>query len=408
MNKRLLILFDDDLARSWEPFTLTRPVGELLFGTMTLRARAEQVFGRECIGHIAPAHLAEFDEPGAAPVLESPPPPIGDRLYLLSRFVPDWPTSGSKVELTPGPLAGPDGSIVAWYAPDGAPGPSEDFFLELSATPTDSSRIAGVLLSRSWELVSRNAEQLTRDVEALHPHPMTPRLPTGAHHIGEHALVIDESAEIEPGTVFNTSSGPIWLDRSTSVRAFTRLAGPAYIGPGSSVLGGSIQAVSVGPVCKVRGELADSICLGYMNKQHDGHIGHAYLGRWVNLGAGTTNSDLKNNYGSIRIRTADGEVDTGELKLGSLIGDHVKTGIGLLLDTGTVIGAGSNLYGTTMPPKYVPPFSWGTGDQLVEFRLEKFLEVAERAMSRRQIELSQRMRAQLTRAWDEGRAGAGA
>ncbi|MEX0912377.1 MAG: hypothetical protein WD031_03025, partial [Gemmatimonadota bacterium] len=142
-------------------------------------------------------------------------------------------------------------------------------------------------------------------------------------------------------------------------------------------------------------------------KQHDGHMGHAYLGRWVNLGAETTNSDLKNNYGTIRVWTPDGERDTGEMKMGSLIGDHVKTGIGLLLNTGTVIGAGSNLYGAVMPPKYVPPFSWGTGSELAEYQLDKFLETAERAMGRRQVTLSPGVRAQLTRAWERGRSSAG-
>jgi hypothetical protein len=172
------------------------------------------------------------------------------------------------------------------------------------------------------------------------------------------------------------------------------------------LLGGPIEAISAGPVCRLRGELADTVCLGYVNKQHDGHIGHAYLGRWVNLGAETTNSDLKNNYGSIRIRLPQGEVDTGEIKLGSLLGDHVKTGIGLLLNTGTVIGAGSSLYGAAMPPKFVPPFSWGTGEEVVEYRLEKFLEVAERAMQRRAVALSPAMREQLRRAWVRGRSQA--
>src|SRR5690606_33965429 len=117
------------------------------------------------------------------------------------------------------------------------------------------------------------------------------------------ALFIDESATVEPGSAFVTTDGPIWVDRGAHVRAFTRLAGPAYDGPGATLLGGSFEAVSLGPVCRLGGELAESVCLGYVNKRHDGHIGHAYLGRWVNLGAETTNSDLKNNYGTVRMWT---------------------------------------------------------------------------------------------------------
>ena len=183
------------------------------------------------------------------------------------------------------------------------------------------------------------------------------------------------------------------------MRAHTRLEGPAFIGPDTTILGGVLSEVSIGPVCKVRGEVECSLILGYTNKAHDGFLGHAYLGRWVNLGALTTNSDLKNNYGPVRVGGADGPVETGLMKVGCFLGDHVKTGIGTLLNTGTVVGAGSNLFGGEMPPTYVPPFSWGNGTKLTEFRLERFLEVATQAMGRRGMELDAEMEALLRRAW---------
>jgi hypothetical protein len=127
----------------------------------------------------------------------------------------------------------------------------------------------------------------------------------------------------------------------------------------------------------------------------------------VNLGAETTNSDLKNNYSTIRLWTPDGEEDTGSIKMGCLLGDHVKTGIGLLLNTGTVVGAGSNLWGALLPPKYVPPFSWGSGSELTEYRLDRFLQVAERAMGRRGVQLSEATRAQLGKAWERSAAERG-
>ena len=166
------------------------------------------------------------------------------------------------------------------------------------------------------------------------------------------------------------------------------------------VLGGSLSEVTIGPVCKIRGEVESSVILGYTNKAHDGFLGHAYLGRWVNLGAFTTNSDLKNNYGPVRMGSPGGPVDTGLMKVGCFLGDHVKTGIGTLLNTGTVVGAGSNIFGGGMPPTYVPPFSWGSGDDLTEFRLDKFLEVASGAMGRRGMELDEDMEAVLRRAWE--------
>ncbi len=156
---------------------------------------------------------------------------------------------------------------------------------------------------------------------------------------------------------------------------------------------------SFGPVCLVRGEVAQSVFLGYVNKAHDGHIGHALLGRWVNLGAFTTNSDLKNNYRPVRVWTPEGDEETGLLKVGCFLGDHVKTGIGTVLNTGTVVGAGSNLFGGLMPPTVVPPFSWGMGPDLRDHRLGKFIETAERAMARRDQSLTDGVKRILREAW---------
>jgi UDP-N-acetylglucosamine diphosphorylase/glucosamine-1-phosphate N-acetyltransferase len=295
--------------------------------------------------------------------------------------------------------------VVGWFAPRGTPTPDESFFLEPSrlVERTGGVELGGRVLGRVWELMIGNAEQVAEDVAALFPDAPVPELPVGAHRFGEHALVLGEGVRVEPGVVFDLTAGPVWLDDGVQVKAFTRMAGPAYVGRGSIVLGGTLEKFSIGPVCRIRGEFAESVCLGWVNKAHDGHIGHAYLGAWVNLGAETTNSDLKNNYGAVRLWTPDGDADTGQMKIGCFLGDHVKTGIGLLLNTGTVVGAGSNLYGALLPPKYVPPFSWGTGEDLTAYRVEKFLEVAEMAMSRRSVALTGGMRRQLEAAWQRAR-----
>jgi UDP-N-acetylglucosamine diphosphorylase/glucosamine-1-phosphate N-acetyltransferase len=305
----------------------------------------------------------------------------------------------------PGPLLIGE-HVVGWYSPTASAAPVADFFLNpQTAGRAGAVELEGRVLENVWELMSATPDQIVADVAALFPGAVSAEPPAGAHRLGDYPLVLGEGARIEPGVVLDLGAGPVWLDEGATVRAFTRLAGPAYVGRGSTVLGGSLESCSIGPVCRIRGEFAESVCLGYVNKAHDGHIGHAYLGSWVNLGAETTNSDLKNNYGTVRLWTPTGEQDTGEIKMGCFLGDHVKTGIGLLLNTGTVVGAGSNIYGSVMPPRYVPPFSWGTGDDLSAYRQDKFLEVAERAMARRKVTLGEGARAQLHAAWSRGRIG---
>ena len=404
-----LILFDDAVSQAWEPFALTRPGGELRFGAFTFRARAEAVFRTRAVAHLAADHLVGFEEPGAPPVLRyADAPTEGNRIFLAARAVPGWASLDVWLERRGGAgvlLVGDE--VVGWYAPAGTAAPDEQFFLNPARVldRTGAVRLPGKTVRRVWELMSGNADQVKDDVAGLFSGAAQPRLPEGVHRLGDHELVLGDRVRIEPGVVFDTSAGPVWLDDDVQVRAFTRLAGPAYVGKKSIVLGGSLESVTIGDVCRIRGELAASVCLSYVNKAHDGHMGHAYLGAWVNLGAETTNSDLKNNYSTVRLWTPEGEEDTGEMKVGCFLGDHVKTGIGLLLNTGTVVGAGSNLFGAAMPPKYVPPFSWGTGEALEAFRADRFLEVAERAMSRRDVPLTEPLRRQLQAAWERARGG---
>jgi UDP-N-acetylglucosamine diphosphorylase/glucosamine-1-phosphate N-acetyltransferase len=394
MNDLQLILYDDAYARNWFPFTLTRPAGELLFGACTQRERAERIFGARCLGHLTDPALAGFDETEAAPILSaSEIDATAARLFLSSRAVPAWgarvPTQRTALRIGPEP--------VGFYCPPNSPSPVE---LELAATSAAPAyELAGCTLRNVWELISRNAQQITTDLEWPENQPWS-RVPDGTHVLGEPRLKLGKRVAIEPDVVLDFRNGPIHLDDDVEVRAFTRLAGPAYVSRRTSLLGGSLSAVSIGPRCKVHGEVEAVVMLGYSNKAHDGFLGHAYIGCWVNLGALTTNSDLKNNYGSIRMWTPQGEVDTGELKLGCLLGDHVKTAIGSMINTGTVVGPGSNLFGG-MPPKYVPAFSWGA--ELAEYEFEKFLATANTALHRRDMVLSPGQREMLRRAWERGR-----
>jgi UDP-N-acetylglucosamine diphosphorylase / glucose-1-phosphate thymidylyltransferase / UDP-N-acetylgalactosamine diphosphorylase / glucosamine-1-phosphate N-acetyltransferase / galactosamine-1-phosphate N-acetyltransferase len=406
----VLYLFDDDVARSWEPFSLTRPPGELLFGAFLLRERAERYWQSHCRGHLSTPGLVGFAEPGAPPVLDpaglSPGgpavPPEGDPRVFQSSRVALGPRAPVLPGATPATLI-LGGEVVGWIVPPGEPPPSPELLSNPKALPGSATlEVQGERLENVWDLMDRNARQLRDDIPRHFPGYAVEELP-GSYILGDGLLSVGAEVTVEPGCVFDVSGGPIRLSDGVVVRAHTRLEGPAFVGPGSVILGGVLSGVSTGPVCKIRGEVESSVILGYTNKAHDGFLGHAYLGRWVNLGAFTTNSDLKNNYGPVRVGTASGAVDTGLLKVGCFLGDHVKTGIGTVLNTGTTVGAGCNLFGGRMPPTYVPPFSWGAGTDLTEYRLEPFLEVAARSMARRGMELDEGMAGVLSRAWESTR-----
>jgi UDP-N-acetylglucosamine diphosphorylase/glucosamine-1-phosphate N-acetyltransferase len=386
-----LYLYDDAVARSLEPFALTRPFGEMRAGIALGRTRWERALDARAAGFIGAEHLRDFDEAGA-------PPAAGDvradSILANSRcLVPlGWSAHDADVWTC-------EGAIAAVRLAHGASAAE----LEGGARALESLRAAGTRVvdipgtwvEHVWELVTRLGVQLREDIDALGPHLACTR-PDGALVIGGGGVYVEDGAQVESQVVFDVTSGPVLVRRGAQVRAFTRLVGPCAVLENASVLGDRVSGCSIGEGSVVRGEISETVVLGHSNKGHDGFVGHSYLGRWVNLGAGTITSNLKNTYGSVQLWTPAGTRDTGASKLGSMIGDHAKTGIGTRLTTGTVIGAGANVFGSEMPPKYVPPFSWMEGARMTEFRLPKFLEIATRAMSRRSVTLSERGRRQLS------------
>jgi hypothetical protein len=391
-----LFLADDAVSRRWSPLVDVRPAGELLLGALTFRRRAERLLRLSVEGHLSTPELAGYEEPDAAPVIQ-PGDVASDRprLVLSARAILTRPV-GVTLPARSGPVS-VGGAPAGWLALAGDPLP--DGLGVGPLPPLEGAapvlELPGDTVEHLWELITRNAEQIRRDFATrLHDHhAFTADVPREATSLGfsPGRLRLGTGIVVEPGVVMDFRGGPIWLDDAVTLRAFTRLAGPAYVGRDSTLLGGSFEAVSIGPACKVRGEMEESVVLGHANKAHDGFLGHAYLGRWVNLGALTTNSDLKNNYGYVRMWTPDGPVDTGQMKLGCVLGDHVKTAIGTMVNTGTVAGVGANLFGG-MPPKYVPAFTWGAAADAGPYDIERFLDVAEKAMARRDIPLTEGMR----------------
>ncbi|MDQ2669972.1 MAG: hypothetical protein M3Y31_05010, partial [Gemmatimonadota bacterium] len=278
-----------------------------------------------------------------------------------------------------------DGRTVAWRLAAGERWSADDG--AGSAEPIEGLRLRG-----AFDLVTALEQLLPGDCAALLG--ASDPLPDGSLVFGDAARVALRGARPEPGVVYDVRNGPIILEEHVEVRYGTRLEGPLWVGPGTKLLGGHLRGSAFGPRCNVHGEVSTTVFVGYANKSHDGFVGHSVLGHWVNLGAGTTTSNLKNTYGEIRLEPAGDRIATGRMNLGTLFGDHAKTAIGTMLPTGAIVSAGANLFGAGAVPKLVAPFAWGNGGGE---RLDEagFLRIAERVMPRRDVTLTPERRAAL-------------
>lgn len=214
----------------------------------------------------------------------------------------------------------------------------------------------------------------------------------GVTLLNPYNIWIGEGAVLKPGVVVDASHGAVVIDEKAEIMSHSVITGPVYIGKNSVIKVGSkiYGGTSIGSVCKIGGEIEGSIIQAYSNKQHDGFLGHAYIGEWVNLGAGTNNSDLKNNYKSVSFYSyADkAKIDSGYQFLGSIIADHTKTGINCSLNTGVVIGTGCNLWGKDLISDFIPSFSWGEAGKLVSYDFDAFVHTTEAVKKRRNQNLS--------------------
>lgn len=244
-----------------------------------------------------------------------------------------------------------------------------------------------------WDLINNNESELKKDFTLL-MHDRTERVKgtvnDGAWLLEKSCIYIEEGALIKPGVVLDATNGPIYIDRNAVVYPNAVVEAGVYLGESSQIKSCAriYSNVSIGKVCKVGGEVEDTIILPYTNKQHSGFLGHAYLGSWVNLGADTNCSDLKNNYGSVKVYVNGEVVDSGSQFLGLIMGDHSKTAINTMFNTGTIVGYSCNIFGADFPPKYIPSFSWGGAEAVTTYDLARGIETAKRAMQRRQHEMT--------------------
>lgn len=256
---------------------------------------------------------------------------------------------------------------------------------------TEEIIFAGLPFPTSWEILARSDTLIVADWDLWNRNfrNFRPKRLLGVHIIGNAAdIFIGERAVVQPGCVLDASAGPIIIAAGATVK-YSQIQGPVFVGVNCIVDSARLRpGTSLGPHCKVGGEVSATIFQSRVNKAHEGFVGHSWAGRWVNFGALATTSNLKNTYGKIRYqRDASTLVETGTQFLGSLIGDHTKIGVGQLLSTGSNIGVGCNIFGGGVAPKYIPSFSWGGNSDWQEHDLELCLKTVHTTLSRRNARL---------------------
>jgi UDP-N-acetylglucosamine diphosphorylase/glucosamine-1-phosphate N-acetyltransferase len=391
-----LCLVEDHAAAHLEPLTLTRPVHELWLGCSTLGNKIANAFGvgpgPQRRGGLIRSHLV--------PVLRQRDPHIvvNDRDWLArgpvivanSRWVP-------PVEFEPPHSQEPTVGMCDGQAAFAVVGPEDavsldhhhgiDSWFERVMERYKGTEVGGEWMHRPWDLVARNGAYIERDFHEVGQIGVTNRQLSTLALVGPSNLLrVHDTARIDPYTVFDTTTGPIVVGSNVWIQPFTRVEGPCYIGPETQLFRANIRgSVSIGPTCRVGGEVEASIIHGFSNKYHEGFLGHAYIGEWVNLGAITSNSDLRNDYGEVFVPLQGDPVATGQAKVGCFIGDHTRTGMGSMLNTGTAIGVMCNvLPAGLLLPKHVPSFTAvlygrvGNG-----FSLEQMFDTARIVMGRR-------------------------
>ncbi len=376
----LFLLDPTTPGAAWAPYASTRPLGELRAGAWRLHERWARALGTPASGHFAP-HATGARAAGDLPIVAAEAV-SGPAWVVDSTFSPKLPMRavGAAKRLLHG------GRAVAWRLDPGERWTG-------SHDAGDGIVIEGVALRGAFDLVTALEQQLFTDLLGVLDGTGDP-LPEGVTVFGNPAAISLRGAILEPGVILDARKGAIILQRGVEVRAGTRLEGPAWIDHDTILLGGHLRHVSVGPHCRLHGEISTSVFSGYANKSHDGFLGHSVVGEWVNLGAGTITSNLKNTYGPIRLDIGTERVETGRNNLGTLFGDHVKTAIGSLLPTGAVIGTGANLFGAPRAPKWVAPFAWG-GDTPETMTSEAFVTTAGRILPRRNVLVDAAMQAAL-------------
>ncbi|MEL6810749.1 MAG: GlmU family protein [Bacteroidota bacterium] len=369
------ILFDGNVRDQLLPFTYTRPVADIRVGILTLREKWEKHLGFTTTT-VTEAYLEE-----KWPMVE-----LEANILINASFVPSDNLAHMVKGLSENQAIFLEDEPIAFFSNEGQEIDFERFEV-IQYTHDDVLRIA-----HTWDIFSKNHQAIQRDFDLLTKDRSSQPIPKGVSVIGDGAIFIEEDAKL-PYCSLNTTHGPIYIGKNAEIMEGCFIRGPfalcenATVKMGAKIYGGT----TIGPHCKVGGEVNNSVMMGYSNKGHDGFLGNSVLGEWCNLGADTNNSNLKNNYAEVRLwdYETEGFARTGLQFCGLMMGDHSKCGINTMFNTGTVVGVSSNIFGSGFPRNFVPSFSWGGSAGMTTYKTNKAFEVAKIVMARRQVDFTE-------------------
>jgi len=373
-----IILFDD--TKTWQnllPLTFTRPVSEIRIGILTIREKWEKQLKAK-VSYLTEDYLSQK----FPVVLDSKK----DNYYISSNCIPDAKLVLKIKKLKPGTGIKSGNKLIAYNA--GQKAFDNKLFLE-SAEIYSASVFT---IDFPWDIFKKNAEALELDFDLITKGRKSQALSKSNTVIGKRSRIFLEKGAKAEASIFNTNSGPIYLGKNSEVMEGSVVRGGFALCEESALkLSAKVYGPStIGPQSKVGGELNNSVIFGFTNKAHDGFLGNSVIGEWCNLGADTNNSNLKNNYGNVKLfnYATNKNEDTGLQFCGLIMGDHSKSGINTMFNTGTVVGVGANIFGGGFPPTHIPSFSWGGSEGFETYKLDKMFETAQLVYERRHLELS--------------------
>jgi UDP-N-acetylglucosamine diphosphorylase/glucosamine-1-phosphate N-acetyltransferase len=369
------ILFDGPARNALLPFTFTKPVADIRIGILTIREKWEKYLGSTTTT-ITQEYLAE-----KYPMVEMP-----DNVLINASFLPNDVLLEMVLSLEPNQAIFKDDEVIAFYTNDTQ---EEVDFDSYEILHFDDSCIQ---IEHSWDIFSKNDAAIREDFELLTTGRVSQPIPKSVNTIASEQIFIEEGAKLEFVTL-NASTGPIYIGKNAEIMEGSVIRGPfalceeAQVKLATKIYG----ATTVGPHCRVGGEVNNSVLFAYSNKGHDGFLGNSVIGEWCNIGADSNNSNLKNNYEPVKLWNYEKNrfTQTGLQFCGLMMGDHSKCGINTMFNTGTVVGVSANIFGSGFPRNFVPSFSWGGAGGFTTYLTDKAFATAKIVMARRHVEFTE-------------------